>query len=86
MKDNHRAISCINQAYNANIATEKNAEIIRNDIELMIIDALHYGEFTSADEATLKRIRTSLANAINLKPLDKADMVNNIKERLVVFL
>ena len=58
-KDHKRAISCIDQILKSNDVNEKNSELLRNDIELLVMDALHYGKFSPSDESKLKRIRHS---------------------------
>ncbi len=76
-KDQNRALSALNQVFNGQDATEKNAEILRHDYESLIRNALTYGEFE--DTAKLKRILKSLVDAYDYEPKKKMDTVNNQK-------
>lgn len=85
-KDHQRAISCLNQIVNGTPPTDRNAELLRNDAELLVIDALKYGEFTSEDEKAIKRIRISLADAYSYSASRKAEIVDNMMNMLTRFV
>lgn len=84
-KDHHQALSCIDQAIKGSAVTEQNAERMRNDTELLVIDALRYGDFKSADYLALTRIKTSLQQASDYPNKKKAETVEHMREMLKRF-
>ena len=83
-KDQSRALSALNQVFNGQDATEKNAEILRHGYESLIRNALTYGDFE--DEAKLKRILKSLVDAYDYDPKKKMVTVNNQKAMIGSFI
>ncbi len=85
-KDPQRALSCIDQIVNGSAPSDMNSELLRHDMETLLGDAVRYGIFDEADEKALRRMRHSLAQAIDWTPKRKTETVSNIRDMLKRFL
>lgn len=85
-KDHARAVSVLNQAINGSEVTEQNAEILRQDSEGLVGEAIHFGLWHDDDAKALTRIHSSLAQAIDYPSKRKAETVENIRAMLTRFV